>query len=90
MSDYDPNRMNPNRPDLNQARHEAARDFNWSWIIGGVAALVVLLVALSFVGRSDQTADTGRPAATTGQASPTPATPAPPERPAPRPAAPNQ
>lgn len=82
MSDYDPNRVDPRRPDLHQTR-----DFNWNWIIGGVAALVVLIVALSFVGRDDRTADTGQPAATTGQASPTQPMP---EQPAPRPASPNQ
>ena len=82
MSDYDPNRMDPTRPDLDQAS-----DFNWNWIIGGIAALVVLIVALSFVGRDDRTADTGQPPATTGQASPTQPMP---ERPTPRPASPNQ
>lgn len=77
MSNYDPNRLDPNRvdpnrPDLRDTRPDAARDFNWNWIIGGIAAIVVLIVALSFVGRSgDQTADTATRPATTGQASPT-------------------
>jgi hypothetical protein len=105
MSDYDPNRMDPKRPAVNEAGYAADRGFNWSWIIGGIAALAVLLVALTFLGRDDQTADTGQPpAATTGQASPTqsaprpmpapnatPTIPAPAERAAPpRPANPNQ
>jgi hypothetical protein len=103
MSDYDPNRMDPKRPAVNEAGYAADRGFNWSWIIGGIAAIVVLIVALSFVG-NDRTADTGRPAVTTGQSSPaqpnpapapapkaSPATPAPAERTTPpQPANPNQ
>ena len=72
MSDFDPNRMDPNRPDLTDARYDTARGFNWNWIIGGIAAIVVLLVALSFIDRSgDQTAQTP-PASTTGQGTTTP------------------
>lgn len=93
MSDYDPNRVDPRRSD--QMRYDSPRSFNWNWIIGGLAALVVLVVALSFMGRHDQTAGIGQPPATTGQAtprqpvspSPAPTTPTPP---APRPASPNQ
>jgi type IV secretory pathway VirB10-like protein len=70
MSDYDPNRVDPTRPAVNEAGYAADRGFNWSWIIGGIAAIVVLVVALSFAGRDDRTADTGQPAATTGQSSP--------------------
>lgn len=70
MSDFDPNRMDPKRPAVNEAGYAADRGFNWSWIIGGVAAIVVLIVALSFLGSDDRTADTGQPSATTGQASP--------------------
>ena len=101
MSDYDPNRVDPKRPAVNQAGYAADRGFNWSWIIGGIAAIVVLIVALSFVSRDDRTADTGP--ATTGQSAPapsnpapaptpkaSPATPAPTERTAPPPANPNQ
>lgn len=68
MSDYDPNRMDPKRPDLRDARYDdTVGGFNWNWIIGGIAAIVVLLVALSFVDRGgDQTAQTP-PASTTGQ-----------------------
>ncbi len=77
MSDYDPNRTDPTRPVVNEAGYAADRGFNWNWIIGGIAAIVVLIVALSFVGRDDRTAGTDVPPATTGQASPT--------NPAPRP-----
>jgi hypothetical protein len=100
MSDYDPNRMDPKRPAVNEAGYAADRGFNWNWIIGGIAALVVLVVALSFMGRDDRTADTGpTPAATTGQSTPSatpnpvPTTPnaTPADRTAPpRPASPNQ
>jgi hypothetical protein len=90
MSDYDPNRMDPKRPAVNEAGYAADRGFNWNWIIGGIAALVVLIVALSFVGRDDRTADTAQPpAATTGQGTtqPAPAPSAPAERTAPTPPA---
>jgi hypothetical protein len=71
MSDYDPNRMDPKRPAVNEAGYAADRGFNWNWIVGGVAALVLLLVALSFMGRDDRTADTAvPPASTTGQSTP--------------------
>ncbi|HWV55653.1 hypothetical protein [Pseudorhodoplanes sp.] len=102
MSDYDPNRMDPNRRPSNEPGYGYADDrgFNWNWIIGGIAALVVLIVALSFIGRDDRTADTGQRPATTGQAAPTQSAPAPmpkanPAPPAertapPRPASPNQ
>ena len=76
MADYDPNRTDPNRidpsnPGMRDSRLDAARGFNWNWVIGGIAAVVVLLVALSFVGRSgNQSADIANPPATTGQASP--------------------
>lgn len=103
MSDYDPNRVDPKRPAVNQAGYAADRGFNWSWIIGGIAAIVVLIVALSFVSRDDRTADTGQPPATTGQSAPAPSNPAPAptpkaspanpvptERTAPPPANPNQ
>ncbi len=103
MSDYDPNRLDPKRPASHEAGYAANRGFNWNWIIGGIAALAVLLIALTFLGGDgDRTADTGQPSATTGQSSPTPstnsnpapkATPSTPpaERTAPsRPASPNQ
>lgn len=70
MSDYDPKRMDPKRPAVNEAGYAADRGFNWNWVIGGIAALAVLLIALTFMGGDDQTADTGQPPATTGQASP--------------------
>lgn len=75
MSDYDPNRMDPNRPDLRQTRYDAARDFNWSWIIGGLAAIAVLIAALSLVGRSGDETAQNPPASTTGQSSPAPKAP---------------
>jgi hypothetical protein len=74
MSDFDPKRMDPKRPAVNEAGYAADRGFNWTWILGGIAAIVVLIVALSFMGGDDRTAETTPPAATTGQASP-PATP---------------
>ena len=79
MSDFDPKRMDPKRPAVNEAGYAADRSFNWSWIIGGIAAIVVLFVALSFLGGDDRTAETTPPPATTGQASP----PASPMNPAP-------
>ena len=103
MSDYDPNRMDPKRPAVNEAGYAADRGFNWNWIIGGIAALVVLVVAFSFMGRDDRTADTRvPPAATTGQSTPAPTSTAPSPAPTtpnampadrtapPRPASPNQ
>ena len=101
MSDYDPMRRDPARPAANEAGYAADRGFNWNWIIGGIAAIVVVIVALSFVARDDRIADTGQPPATTGQSSPTqsnpapapnasPTTPVPAERIAPPPANPNQ
>ncbi len=88
MSDYDPNRLDPTRPDLRDPRLDDTSGFSWNWIIGGLAAIVVLLVAIGFVGRSDRTAEGIAPSETTGQASPPIAAPA--ERMAPRPVTPNQ
>jgi type IV secretory pathway VirB10-like protein len=98
MSDFDPTRVDPKRPAVNEAGYAADRGFNWSWIIGGIAAIVVLFVALSFLGGDDRTAETTPPPATTGQSSPmspaptatpnatpAPANPAPAERTAPPP-----
>lgn len=76
MSDYDPHRMDPKRPAVDEAGYAADSGYNWNWIIGGIAAIVVLIVALSFVGRDDQTADSQRPV-TTGQSSPAQSTPTP-------------
>jgi hypothetical protein len=103
MSDYDPNRPDPRRMDPARPTHETGyaddRGMNWSWIIGGVAVLAILVAALSFMGSDDRTASTQPPAATTGQSTPAPTT-APranPDNPAaapksdlPRPATPNQ
>ncbi len=95
MSDYDPNRIDPTRrdpkrPAMNEAAYAANTGFNWNWIIGGIAALAVLLLAMSFLSRDDQTAETGQPpAATTGQSS-SPSSSAPPSSTAnPAPTVPN-
>jgi hypothetical protein len=76
MSDMRDPRLDPSHPDYRtpRARHEPD-GMNWSWILGGIGALVVLLLALSYWSGSDrQTAgDTTPPATTTGQApKPTP------------------
>jgi hypothetical protein len=76
MSDYDPMRRDPKRPAVDEAGHPVRSGMNWNWVIGGIAAIVVLIVALSFVGREDQTADTGPRPTTTGQSVPTQAEPA--------------
>jgi hypothetical protein len=91
MSDYDPNRLDPNRPDLRDTRIDNSGGFGWSWVLGGIAAIVLLLVAVSFMSSSDRTAEGVAPSQqTTGQASPPPPAAAPAERMAPRPATPNQ
>ena len=94
MSDYDPKRLDPNRPDLNRPSSRLDADninsgFSWNWLLGGIAAVVLLLVAVSFMSSSDRTAEGIAPSQTTGQASPPPAA-APVEKMAPRPAIPNQ
>jgi hypothetical protein len=83
MADYDPNRLDPNRPDSRRTGLAAGPGMNWNWILGGVAVVVVLLIALSYMGGdSTRTADTPSatttgqgmpksPPATTGQSSPT-------------------
>lgn len=91
MSDYEPNRLDPNRPDLRDTRIDDRGGFGWSWVLGGIAAIVLLLVAVSFMSSSDRTAEGIAPSQqTTGQASPPPPAAAPAERMAPRPATPNQ
>ena len=102
MSDYDPNRLDPNRldpnrqsPNLEDPRDvpfDSGRGFNWNWLIGGLAAIALLLVAMSFINNSERTAEGVAPSAekqTTGQSSPAPNA-APVERMSPRPATPNQ
>jgi hypothetical protein len=85
MSDFDPKRMDPKRPAVNEAGYVADRGFNWTWVIGGIAAIVVLFVALSFLGTDDRTADTATPpATTTGQGSSTTSPMNPTATPAPR------
>lgn len=59
---HDPNRLDPNR----STRRDMG-GFNWNWVIGGLAALVVLFIAMSFFsGDDDRTAQTP-PATTSGQ-----------------------
>ena len=53
MADYDPNRdfRDPNRlNEMQTPNWEAERNANasWGWILGGLAAVVLVLVALSF------------------------------------------
>jgi hypothetical protein len=89
MSDYEPNRLDPNRPDPRDPRFDERGGFGWSWVLGGIAAIVLLLVAVSFMSSSDRSAEGIAPSQTTGQASPPPAA-APAERMSPRPVTPNQ
>jgi hypothetical protein len=76
MADYDPNRdfRDPNRlNEMQTPNWEAERNANasWGWILGGLAAVVLVLVALSF-GRNDtQTASNVPPAAQTRPGIPT-------------------
>jgi hypothetical protein len=106
MSDYDPNRLDPNRPELNrEAPPTAPRDpnfdrgstMNWSWVLAAAAVIVLLLVGMSLMSNNDRTAEGVAPSReTTGQQSPAPSAvpPAPASVPAekmsPRPASPNQ
>lgn len=70
MADYDPNRLDPNRPDYRRSSLDTAPGMNWNWILGGIAVVVVLLIALSYMGGdSTRTADTPS-ATTTGQGMP--------------------
>ncbi len=94
MSDYDPNRLDPNRPDLRDTSRDvpfdSGRGVNWNWVLGGIAAIVLLLVGMSFMTDSERTAEGIAPSKeTTGQSSPAPNIP-PAERMSPRPVAPNQ
>jgi hypothetical protein len=90
MSDYDPNRLDPNRQDLRDVPFDSGNGFNWNWLLGGIAAVVLLLVAMSFMTSSDRTAEGIAPSgATTGQSSPPPIV-APAEKMSPRPSSPNQ
>ncbi|MET0278683.1 MAG: hypothetical protein ABW198_10155 [Pseudorhodoplanes sp.] len=89
MSDYDPNRLDPNRPDSRDVPFDSGSGFNWNWLLGGIAAVVLLLVAMSFMS-NDRTAEGIAPSnETTGQSSPPPIV-APAEKMSPRPASPNQ
>jgi hypothetical protein len=75
MADYDPNRdfRDPNRL-TNTPDWEAERNANasWGWILGGLAAVVLVLVALSFSRNDSQTASMNEPPTTqTRPANPT-------------------
>lgn len=89
MSHLDPNRDFRDSGELPPRRYDAdhaARASNaaWGWILGGVAAVVVVLIALTFAGTDTKTASNvpsappastrpavppAPPAATTGQGS---------------------
>lgn len=97
MADYDPNRLDPNRPDYRPSSLDTGSGMNWNWILGGIAVVVVLLIALSYMGGdSSRTADTPAstttgqrsvpksPPATTGQSTPSPAPTAPSTSPVPK------
>jgi hypothetical protein len=89
MADYDPNRdfRDPNR--LNESPNwDAEREANasWGWILGGLAAVVLVLVALSFARNDTQTASNSGnepPISQTRPSSPTTVNPPPMNRPAP-------
>lgn len=73
MSDMRDPRLDPSHPDYRNPKASYEPDgMNWSWILGGIGALVVLLLALSYWSGGDrQTAgDTTPPATTTGQSAP--------------------
>ncbi|HKY86498.1 MAG TPA: hypothetical protein VJL90_07055 [Pseudorhodoplanes sp.] len=71
MADYDPNRdfRDPNRlnnlNDLQTPNWDAERNANasWGWILGGLAAVVLVLAALSF-GRNDSQTASNEPSTT--------------------------
>lgn len=106
MSDYDPNRLDPNRQEINrEAPPTAPRDpsfnrgstMNWSWVLGAAAVIVLLLIGMSLMSNNDRTAGVAPSKETTGQqSSPAPSVvppgPAtvPAEKMSPRPASPNQ
>jgi len=78
MSDYDPRYRDPNRlQDLERSDYQVEREAGgyWGWIIGGVAALALIIAAVGYSRDNSQTADTG--ATTTGSNAPmsTPANP---------------
>ena len=91
MADYDPNRdfRDPNRlNEMQTPNWEAEREANasWGWILGGLAAVVLVLVALSFARNDTQTAsNTGNepPISQTRPSTPTTINPPAQNRPAP-------
>ena len=61
MADYDPNRdfRDPNRlNEMQTPNWEAERNANasWGWVLGGLAAVVLVIVALSFARHDTKTA----------------------------------
>jgi len=73
MSDMRDPRLDPSHPDYRNPSTRLETDgMNWSWILGGIGALVVLLLALSYwSGGERQTAtDSSAPPVTTGQSTP--------------------
>lgn len=72
MSDMRDPRLDPSHPDYRNPKASYEPDgMNWSWILGGIGALVVLLLALSYWSGSDrQTAGDTSPPVTTGQSAP--------------------
>ena len=73
---YDP-RLNPNLDPSHQDYQDpnlpldAGTGMNWSWVLGGIAALVLLLIAVNYMNRDTQTATTDPTSpAITGQSVP--------------------
>lgn len=93
MSDYDPNRLDPNRidpnrPDPRDVPFDRSRQYGWNWILGGIAAVLLVLIAMGLMTSNDRSAQGVAPAETTGQAEPPPAAPG--EKISPRPVTPDQ
>jgi len=69
MSDFDPKHMDRGNS-LGDSRYQQPGDFNWNWVIAGIAAIVVLLVAMSFIDRSSERMAENPAISTTGQGTP--------------------
>lgn len=89
MSDYDPNRLDPNQDERREIPVDRGTGMNWTWVIGGMAAIVLLLLGMSLMGDSQRNAGVAPSQETTGQSS-SPPDAAPAEKISPRPATPNQ
>jgi hypothetical protein len=76
MSDMNDPRFDPSDPEYRRANLDRAGNIeraglNWSWVLGGLGALVLVLLALSYWGGYDeQMASDMPPPATTGQSLP--------------------